>query len=96
MRMLQLIDTAMLAAKVASVGYEQYGLQGSPSPEESCPDEPLGEVYNFFHTIKDFHVRFHIYQLKIIFTAIMMIQKNMTMFLAVSHRIMNQSIPCSR
>ena len=86
MRMLQLIDTAMLAAKVASVGYEQYGLQGSPSPEKSCPDEPLGEVYEFFH----------IYQLNIIFTAIMMIQKNMTMFLAVSHRIMNQSIPYSR
>ena len=36
------VHTAMLAAQIAFVGYEKYGLERSPAAEETGAYEPLG------------------------------------------------------
>jgi hypothetical protein len=42
MRILEFINTAVLATQVADVGDKKYGLQRCTTTEETCPDKPLG------------------------------------------------------
>jgi hypothetical protein len=67
MWILEFINTAMPASKIAYIRNEKYGLKRSSPSEESRPEKPPSEIKQFFHVLSeniDYEINNNYYQAK--------------------------------